>query len=213
MKTKFFTIADGPYFGYMAKELSQRLKKLNDIDLVILRDDLAKAVGCDRRQYWLKAFLWDYADGYDRIGYFDADILPIAPLPQAILDDYQSPFMARLDIDQTGYNQRHLHYPVLFSKIVHYFNNGVFFANRSAEPVFDRLKKEMNNTIHASCVEQTWMNKIVDDTCGVTLLPKRISHLVTGEPEMEDRCMIHYAGLPAPQKLNWFMRDMETFKI
>lgn len=207
MKTKYFTIADGPFFGYMADQMRDRLMYLNGIDLVIIKDDVAKIHGCLNEQYWLKAFLWDFAGYSDRIMYFDSDILPIEPLPNCVMNS-QAVFAARLDVEATGISQR-LQHP-LFRGIKKYFNNGFFVAHReSIETIFEPMKEAKSHPIRASCIEQTWMNKIVDE-CGypLTVLPNSVCWMPKGEPIPEDGArMIHYAGYNAPAKLGHFQND------
>lgn len=208
MKTTYFTIADGPVFGYMGHILAQRLYISEGIRLTILKDEVAKVYGVLNRQYWLKAYLWDFVpDNVERIVYFDADILPIAPLPEWFTK-CEAPFSARKDINNTAMSQEGYYRP-LFENIKYYFNNGIFIATRDAIPMFQALQKQVNNPIHASCVEQTWMNKYVNEMLELNILPRSIGYLVDGEDEPDNVITRHYAGVK--NKLERYLKDMEIY--
>ncbi len=213
MKTKYFTIADGPYFGYMAQELSHRLKRVHGIDLTVITDDMARIHNCMNRQYWLKAYLWDFAGNADRIMYFDSDILLVEPLDGPRVLQSGDFFSARLDVEATAISQRAQH--PYFSRIRNYFNNGFFIAYHDSQFIFNALKKQQDNPIHGSCIEQTWMNKIVDESdYSLNILPTSTCWMPKGEPRpVGSVSMIHYAGYNAPEKLIRFMADKDKYNV
>lgn len=209
MRTEYFTIADGPEFGFMGRELQQRIQYFNGIDLTIVDDPTCLKFGIGpKTQYWMKAFLWCLCrSNTERIVYIDADILPIAPFPQYVLDA-TAPFSARPDNDGIGDNERSTH--PTFKNIKTYFNNGFFIATVDSLLMFERMKQEVHNPVHGNCIEQTWMNKYVDETCGLSPLPKAIAHIVDYEPEPEHVIMRHYC---AGNKLARFKADMKRFQV
>lgn len=209
MKTEYFTIADGPEFGLMGAELSRRVKALNGVDVRIVTDDICLKYGIGaKRQYWMKAFLWEEAQpDTERIIYLDGDILPVAPFPDYVLKQVM-PFSARLDVPAIGAGQKRQH--PLFNGIRHYFNNGFFVATRASQWAFDKLKAEVNNPVHATCIEQTWHNKHIDETVGLNILPREIAYIVDYEPEPEGVILRHYC---AGNKLARFQADMAKYPI
>lgn len=216
MKIKYFTIGDGPYFKFMAEDLAKRLKHFNGIDLCILTDELARIKDCGNCQYWLKAYLWDFAGDAERVVYIDSDVLLIRPI---VLPN-ESVFMARKDVATTVRSQKYDYYPELFGNIDTYFNNGFFVADRVIENVFDQLKEDRYDPKRASCWEQTWMNMRVDEWLKntgyeMTILDDMFIHMPKGEPciRPEDVTMIHYAGFNKPDKLAAYSRDMINYLI
>lgn len=210
MKTEYFTIADGPEFGFMGAELARRVKVLNGVDVRVITDDICLKHGIGaKRQYWMKAFLWDEADpATERIVYLDGDVLPVAALPDYVTNQC-APFSARLDVLSIGADQKRQH--PLFNHIKDYFNNGFFVATRAAQPAFELLKREVNNPIHATCIEQTWHNKYIDETVGLNILPNEVAHIVDYEPEPATGMILrHYC---AGGKLLRFVSDMLKYPV
>lgn len=209
MKTEFFTIADGPDFGFMGEELRCRMHYYNGINLQIVDDPTCLRYGIGPgTQYWMKAFLWELArPDTERIVYIDADILPVQSFPDYV-HAASAPFSARLDKDGIGDNERGTH--AIFNGIRDYFNNGFFIATRESMPVFTLAQKEVLNPVHGHCIEQTWMNKFVDETCGLAQVPKGIAYIVDFEPEPENVIMRHYCFR---NKMERFTADMARFPL
>lgn len=203
MKTKYFTIGDGPEFGYMAAELTRRLLHFNGINLITLKDGLARQYKMMGRQYWLKSVLWDFVDAdTERIMYFDADILPILPLGDNVMK-CEKMFAARLDVAITGERQRAQH--SIFSNIRNYFNNGFFIANKSSTRHFDQFANCLDSKVQASCEEQTWMNYVFDDI--LSILPDSVCWMDSEPKNMFQKPnMIHYTQ--RGDKLKRYMRGM-----
>lgn len=210
MKTELFVIGDGPVYSSMADELVRRIMALNppiDIRRLTKKDRESSGLASNK-QHWLKAYLWDYAKkGTERIIYVDADILPIKPFPNYVWEA-SDPFSARLDYTSTS--KREKAHDSLFSNIKHYFNSGFFIATRLSIPAFDLMKTKVDHPVQGFCYEQTWMNKCVDETCGVTLLPSNIAVMSPFET-CSNTIMFHYTS--SVNKLERFSADMEKYKV
>lgn len=201
MRTEFFTVGIGPHHAQMTLEMIPRFFKMNGAWVTPISRYICQKYGVLHQAYWIKAFLWDLAHpSTERVCWVDGDMLPVAPLEPLS----EAPFAARRDIPWTSGNERLEHFP-LFSNIREYFNNGFFTATRDAMPAFELLKKEVDNPIHGTCIEQTWMNKHIDETVGLTEYPRRVAYMVDAEDEPQDTRNRHYACL---NKYERFMSDL-----
>ncbi len=201
MKTEFFTVGMGAEYAQMALEMIPRFKRYNGISVTPITRSECKRYNVHNRAYWIKAFLWDFAaPGTERIGWVDCDFLPVAPMEPFS----EAPFAARRDIPWTEKNERTFH-PPLFSYIITYFNNAFFTTTRDSIPMFERLQQEVDNPVHGGCIEQTWMNKYVDEMLELDELPRSVGYLVDGEDEPLHTRNRHYT---CANKFERYMGDL-----
>lgn len=195
MKTLFFTGGVGAKYELMAKNLKFRFELLNPgVPMFVIPVSMFQTLRLLNASYWIKAWLWDFAGDVDRIGWIDPDVIPINPMKEIPA----APFSAVLDCERTAYAERRMHSD--FAGIKSYFNNGFFIAARESIESFERLKKERHNPIHGNCIEQTWQNKVVDETVGVNLLPQRWNDIFGVRP---DTIFRHFAGGERPKQDYW----------
>jgi len=124
-----FTCGIGEPYAELAERAARRFRALNPGITTI---NIAEQEVLKRKlpsPHWIKAYLWDFGFTNGPIIWFDADIIPIRPLPLPIA----SPgFSACLDPLAGTFG--------VSLKIQDYFNTGFFIAGQPSIPAFGALK-------------------------------------------------------------------------
>ncbi|MCK6376013.1 MAG: hypothetical protein L6Q69_18205 [Zoogloea sp.] len=140
---------------------------------------------------WVKAFIWDFVPEHvERLVWVDADavcIRPFGTLPGAA-------FSAVEDCDSTFKGERKKLTPV--NECDRYFNSGLFVCTRQSRPVFDELKDMMFEREHGGCLEQSWLNILVQRRLGgFDPMPRGCNWIPVCSPDKPGRLrVIHLAG-------------------
>lgn len=194
MRTVAVTFGDGNFLP-IATAMAKRFEKLNGIEVVLL--DIDKLPPMDHAG-WSKTCMWDQLPSdVDRAVWFDADMIPIAPLTD-LIPHPEVQFAAVADMYHGGRQEAEWDCEEV-EELPVYFNSGIFFANRSTAPAFAAARERMNERTWAHW-DQTPLNlelhKILSEK-DYEVLP-RCANWMPGFSSLppEDIRMLHLAGFP-----------------
>jgi hypothetical protein len=196
MRTLAVTFGDH-FYQWIAKAFAKRFEELNGIEAMAI--DPLKCPNLED-PIWVKAWLWDLVpEDVDRIIWFDADNVPIAPIAD-LLPSFDYPFCAVLDLPETV--QEAVWKAEEVRACDHYFNMGFFVAQRVTRPVFEDLKGYVDKDL--GFADQSAFNvclaRYYDET-DLGVLPKTCNWLQSSGATPNDIRMFHLAGMDGAVRL------------
>lgn len=205
MRTLAVTFGNGS-FQPIAESFARRFAALNGIKTLAVNPLDAPAL---EDPSWVKAWVWDLVPRrVDRIIWFDADCVPIAPVVD-LLPSYDYPFGAVQDMESSVTEA--LRYCAEAKQCKYYVNAGFFFAGRATRPLFEEWKSMMQDG--AGFRDQTALNLVLNLYYGpsdILFLPPTVNWMGGFGKAPSDVRMMHLAGWPEDNRriqiLRAFMR-------
>lgn len=194
MRTVAVTFGDGA-FRRIAAAMAKRFTALNEIEVILL--DIDKLPPMDHAG-WAKTCMWDQLPAdVDRAIWFDADMIPIAPITD-LIPHPDVLFAAVPDMYHGGRQEAEWDIEDVID-LPTYYNSGLFVANRVTAPAFAAARARMNERTWSHW-DQTPLNLELHKILGeadVEALP-RIANWMPGFSNQapQDMRMLHLAGFP-----------------
>lgn len=199
MKTVAVTFGDGRYEP-ICQAMARRFETINGIRTVILDIDKLPPMP---HAAWSKICIWDQLEpDVDRAIWFDADMIPIAPITDLIPHDDVA-FAAVPDMYHGGRQAAEWDYEEVVDLPV-YYNSGLFIANRETVPAFDAARARMNDRDWAHW-DQTPLNIEIQKAISPARREEmpRSANWMLGFSSLppEDIRMLHLAGMTSKELL------------
>lgn len=184
-------------FKRAIRKVASRFERLNRIPVRVIEDaDLTGEFLSS--PYFARYHAWRFVPrDTERIFHFDADIIPLKPLPPFPDADFAAVQ------DRALYADKYAECWPIFRKNKHYFNAGVFMATRKTEPLFKRMVLQQTHAVDGGwpwIYDQTMLNIEVQTAVEMgeityASLPKQWNNLaLLDEERVPGPCMLHLAG-------------------
>lgn len=185
-------ITDNAFARSVVSRAADRFGRLNGVRPRIIT---SPPRGAPRgvHQGFYKAWLWDVVpERVDRIMFMDFDIIPVRPLGD-VPDCEFGACMGHSGLPNISRNLPFIRETGM------YFNSGMFLANKSTRPIFDRVKRFATSREHSFMrhMDQAVFNVLIQHEVNVTILPEEWSYQisVTGGEHAKEPKLIHFSGM------------------